>query len=564
MTDPVPDQQPATPTVAPTMPGPAAGSFQHLNTSGEAGDALHPSWAQEMLARFKQSQDPSTTDEFLYEHAPEIVKGATMGYAEIPIVLPKISAEEANKRYPGMPQAFSEPIDPDVARSQYDHYQKKKNLEDYIAAGSSYPVSGFLASLAGSFANPINLAAGLLTSGAGTLAGISRNLKNVAIENGVVNAGMAGIGYVAEKDQHLAPSLGDIPSQIAQGTVVGVGVHYAFAGMGKAFKQGVSQLKKTSPDIIENNLKTVHGQQELGATPNISVGEAEAAARARGDIEGQTSPLRFNPVNHPSEAPFYGAKSSEGPPVNPKEIGPGISLSRNPGVANNLAGDGGMVAKFDLPKEAKFLDVGKAMDSPEAQEFAKAVEEKTGVKLPTGVTVDDLFDSLTQVSLEDAGKVQAAAKDLGYSGYNLDDKNVHLFDEKTPPSKVVPANPDLVPRNTEDTRREAFRESIRPENAQTYTPELAKEVHEFHHARPLNAPAEPEYMDPVVKEAHDSAMNQLQEWAKTDPELAEEVKGLSPKILEKPLEKFKQEDKIDRIEKALTDKLADCMAGELQ
>lgn len=446
---------------------------------------------------------------------------------------PKITAEQANKLFPNMPQAFSEPIDPLVAQMQWNYSHRMQKIQEWNSAGGPAPWTEFGANLVTGFVDPINVAASFLTGGASKVLGITSSLRNTVLENLATNIALVPVERQLVGEMHLPKASSDEElKSVITGTLVGSGIHMV---MGHLFKSELDRVKNLPADVRERALREVIAQNEVGSRPDATRAESEGAIRARGEMEGQGSQARFNPIQNASEAPHYAAKDAAGKNLNPsgQELGSGTVAVRDGAKANHLAanpgGDSGRVGVYEIPKEAKLLDLEQPITSESGKAFIDALEKDLGFKISSpGDSVLDVMASLPNPAERE--RAQNIAKSLGYEGYQVlngekpENGYVHLFDENAQPHDSVEANSEIVPRSSEEAKKQAFLESTSPETKKTYTPELAQEIHAFHKGPPLNAEFTPDYMDPIVKEQFDSAKAQLDTWAKDDPKLQEEIK----------------------------------------
>lgn len=483
---------------------------------------------------------------------------------------PKMTPEQANKAFPGMPEPFNEPIDPGVARMQYDHFNHTRQMENWAATGGPAPVTQFAAGIGVGFVDPANILLGIATGGVATLAGASGSVRNVLLQNLAINAGLSAGGYAAEKSEHLAPSAMEAATGAVEGALGGTAFHFALSGLNGALRSGVDALRGTPAEVREANVRGVIAQIDAGARPNIEAGSMETAARARGDISGERSPLRFTPAEHPSDVPMYGAREAEGKAISSTqlELGKGLTLTQDGNrasnmVVNNETGEHGSIGQYNLPKDSKFVDLEQSARSPEAEKFLADVEKITGGKIEPG-EADTLKDVLSQVDelasrggapADSLDRIQEAAKADGYAGYtfkageevgaqNID--HVHLFDENAKPDQVFTPNSEVAPSMSTADRLQALQDTTKPDAKAYYTPENAADIHELRTQEPIGKEAD--FMDEPIQAMQEQALTKLKEWAKDDPALAKELETT-----------LKHEDAIDKQEKGVMQKLADCL-----
>lgn len=561
MTDPAPDQEPVV-AVAPQAPAqgnlneppvPQPAAREDMATSGEESQSIHATRGEQAAAFFKQAitQGP-------IGWMGEAIKEKDAHLYDQFASTPKLTPEEANKQYPGMPEAFSKPIDPGVAKLQFERFSKLQSIQNWAASGGPAPFTQFGVSLGAGFVDPVNIAVTLMTGGLSKAVGLGQGIKAVVAQNLLANTALGAAEYAAEKEGHLNPDFGGSVEGVLKSTLVGVGIHYSAAAIARAFKSGIDSVRNTPKDLVDQNVRTVMAQQEAGFKHDVSYGQAEATARARGDIEGQTSSLRFNPET--SQGTLYAARDGQGRSVdlNGKELGPGTSLTKNGGTANSAAsvpgGESGLVGRFEIPAETKLLDLEQSTYSDEAQALIQAIGKEFEINVDT--VKDQPLDNFLQVvddklppgALE---TVQKIAQSMGYEGFKFQD-GAHLFNHEATPTETMRANPDAVPQSNEASRLEAYQQTTEPEKSQVYTPEQEQEIHTFRHGPPLNAGFTPEYMDPIVQETYDSARAKLDQWAKDDPALQKEINDTLGK-----------EAAVDKQEKGVVEKLADCLSEEM-
>jgi hypothetical protein len=200
---------------------------------------------------------------------------------------PPLSPDQANKQFPGMPTPFNEPIYPEVAKLQYDHYQRQKDLQDWVTAGAPMPTwMQFGAGVAGSLPDPTNLLFGEVAAPLEALAGVARagKLAKLSVEFGGAlgfNKAMEEAMKPVERSEHLAPQ-DSTPLDTLEGTVATMGLFHGIKLMGDSFATGVSYFKNTPPELQTQNARTALAQHEAGVNMNLSPGDLETNARLHG------------------------------------------------------------------------------------------------------------------------------------------------------------------------------------------------------------------------------------------------------------------------------------------
>lgn len=558
--------------------------------------------------------------------------------------IPKISPDEANERFPGMPVPWTTPVDPYVAQLQYDNFKAKNARDEWVVRGNAdHPWQSWGAGFMGGMVNPVNLA--LVIASGGTSESVaalsaSRNFQRIALHSLGMSAGMTGAEYAFQAQDHLRDLFkhpGETLADYARDTAVGagqmVGLHYLFGAVGFGIK-----VMKDVPDYIkEKATKTAVAQAEAGAKTDAAPQNAEAEAIKKGDIEGKTSAFRFQPVEHPSDRGWM-IPTRSGKPVTLDPLGiETLQATDNGAVANHLAagedgnGEVGMVhpspedkflnldqlraegkdipeaikqakkegyvgahgtvtdesgnkknvlhyfekdATIQAPKDlynewwalerdilradgddgsqpgrAEFVDAlegarktadGYEMDLPPiAQEFLKSENGALGAHMDIWKDLKENGNPEDGVLLDQAEAMKKLAKKLPGES---DPYGVKPFD-------VQKANPDLVPRASEEDLKKHIDESTKPENAKTYDVDTAEEVKKYRKEKPMHM--EPADTIEPVQEAADGFQAGFEAMAKEDAGLADELEAL------------RREMATEEQKKNVLKEFADCVEGSI-
>lgn len=478
----------------------------------------------------------------------------------------RISPDEANKRFPGMPVSFNEPVNPFVAELQYNSQKHREKMQEWASRGTPLPWGVETAvGIAGGVFDPVNLMSMYLTGGASKALGLSRTVLSTFGENLAINAATGVISYKQEKQEHQDVSLSDAAQQAVFGAVGGTALHYAAGAVFRALNGAADHIRRTPKDIQEQNLKSAMAQHESGSVIDITPSNIEVSSRARGDMEGQRSQYRFTPSEHPSDRPYYAAQGSDGIPADYLNLGPGIQAVDDGMVANNrISVEGGKVAQMDVPPDAKMLDIEQPASSMD-QKFIQELEKKSDIKIDIqqGESIKDVLSRLGQMAESgDAphdilSQVQDLAKTEGYSGYKyvLGDEasgtqknGIHLFDENHQPTDISIGDPALTPTRSGSDIEAQNQRMNDPAASKYHTAETEKAIHDYKHESSLNST--PDYMDPIIKEQYESTLAMLDEMAKENPELKEELR-----------ESLDHGMAIDKQESSVVEKLANCFGG---
>lgn len=530
---------------------------------GSMGKEIEPSWWSDLANRAITAGEGSTfsqATEWLDQRIAQ-TKDDILGVA-------KISPEDANKQFPGMPEPFTKPVDPAVARIQYDRYQSMRLRQQWAMHGGEHPWEDFGLGVAVGAVDPLNIALGVATEGASELAGLgalaegsfARQVALSAAKNTVLGGGLAAASYEFEKSQHTAP---DMASTLEWGAAQIVGMTALHAGWIKVFGESEALQKATPKDLQGEAGRTAIGQEESGAKVDTTPQALEARSRAAGEMEGQNSPYRFQNLQHPSDKPFYAAVDNDGNHVQLAHTEHGFHAVDDPMAANHMAGEGGKVGQVDIPKESKFIDAKEPLPE-DVLKIAEDAIKNTGEEFSPEelehlkeLPAEEVLKALSQTG--EAGNIPPelgnALKEAGYAGirYTATDElnrpvhnGVVLFDPPKP-SRIWQADPELA-KSVPDAQKEAFLErSMGPDASKTATPEIERELHDFKHEAPLNS--KPDYLDPILEENLKREMAKLEARAETDPDTKAELDSL------------KEDAARDSQEKRAAKDLGDCVVG---
>jgi hypothetical protein len=452
----------------------------------------------------------------------------------------KLSADEANKLYPGLPQPFNEAVFHERAQQIYDENQRQKRMEDWIGRG---PRLGMLANLAAGAAveaDPINLAINLMGGRLVKMLRLPPGFKSELMLNIGGNLASNVPGLIQQSKMQQDPNIAESSAYAVAGAVAGTTV---FTLIGKAFaKMGI----ETPAGTMEANLKTAVTQLERGQRVDVSPTVRTQVLRAAGAVESEAAtPYVHAPLEKASDRPLYGALDAETDrPVAlaGKDMGPGTTFVDNAGIANNRAADvdnvaTGKVVQATLPEDTKLLDLDKTLDSPEGAAFKSAVEKRLGesIAMPENHTINDMLEQLGvheggDRSSETWQQAYEVAKELGYDGYQSVQRvegepvanAVHVFDpEKVQQMELFDAQPERVP--TADEAERAFRADTTKDPAKSPYADQDAEISKIKQEKPE---VSPEGLDAAQHFQAEQAMTTLKELAPQDPEADAALRGL--------------------------------------
>lgn len=436
----------------------------------------------------------------------------------------KLSPDEANKLYPGMPEPFTEPVDPVLAQFAYNEFKRRESNRVWKERG---PETGmafeFTSAIPGAVADPINLALNYVTGAA--LAGTRLAGKMVGVfgENVVQNIATEALVRHGLEAEAQPRSIGESGFNVIAGAAGGTGMHYAFRFFGDALDGMSSKVResvqKIPPGRVRNTvvrmIKAHENGQKIDPSSPVKPGVVDPAPA------GVDADAAHASLAHPSERAFY--LPEHGETQTPVRLGNdygGVTVVDNPTHARNSAagdapGDHGFVREVTIPPEAKFASLDlPASDPLVAKLIGELKASGLEIKVGDGATLRDVLDQ-AKAAPEGITKTKAAFKKEGVAGYTevIDTpagktNAAHILDaESVRVGEPMQIDPDKLPEanQAEIDRLEAAQNA--PENGRYYDPSDRK----------LVDPEAPEPL-PAEQEAAKSWL-ELKQMTESSPEL---------------------------------------------
>lgn len=458
----------------------------------------------------------------------------------------KITAQEANTRYPGLPIPFSEPIYPEIAQHRYDEFERRKTQQEWIDRG---PKTGFgFDAAVGAFSmfDPIyaltNIATGAAFSGAkvlnpvtGILESQTSNFGKILVENAVGNLAADIPSYLQERSEGQVSSLEDTVTGAITGAALG-------AGLNKVLHSVYERFRSTPESVREKITREAISQHESANRVNTASTGVTQTIRRFGltDINGRESSYRYYPSEHPSDNVHYQAINDKGSQVPfAEEMGlDGLHAVNNPDTANNSLGGlesryDGKIKEMNISHDAKMINIDDLISDKEIKPIADSLIEKYGLKdIPSDATIRDVFKNISsQEGTGDlpSGTMRSLKDELiakGYDGFKYTEKlgneplhdGVYMFnDSKVTSGQTMTGNREVVPMMNGAER--SFREKLEsePVNYKNYDPITEKELKDYATTGELK----PEEIDPILDHQYEQSQNILKEFKEEDPEAAE-------------------------------------------
>lgn len=377
----------------------------------------------------------------------------------------KLTPDEANKRFPGLPEPFTNDVDPVLAQFMYDEFKRRQEHQAWMSRGPALGAGwSFLAGAGASIVDPINVGLNLATGGLLAAAKIPMKFATVLTENMVQTVATEAFVRAGLKDEQQPRSAEESALNIAMGGVGGTAAHYGFKLIGSFTKARAAdikaQIRKMPPGRVQGVLKRLIMKHESGQKLDIAAETAEYRPDHNYPDPQTVDPgVAYSAINHPSEREFYVSQHGEtGTDVQLGADYGGRVIVDHPTHARNMAtGDDpalhGTVRRVSVDPSEKFLSLDSPVSDGVAKSLANALEQAgLNVDLPEGATIRDLLDSIKEQDPDNLVKVKDILQKEGFSGYTeviqtpVGKANaVHLFENsRAEMSDPIPVSPDKI------------------------------------------------------------------------------------------------------------------------
>lgn len=306
----------------------------------------------------------------------------------------KISAEEANQRFPEMHTPFREPVNPYMAQLQFDKQQRDMELQRKVENGPDdawTKTKIFGAGLLAHLMDPIETgASAMLSWGVGGMATKGFFGAKTAAAAKAVQAGTAGFGAragvraletvtgdltqnigqeillgntISREGGEYNPETGELLTDLALNTAGGAGFFFGVREGFTQFSKLFRMLKSTSPQADLAIARTVVGNLDNDVRPNITpILESLAKETSVKPQEFGLPHYNYEPVDTTNVVgkKFYISTVDTAPDAKSgiktalgDDFGMGTHLTDNPGVAN-AASSRGMADNMGAVHEVTF------------------------------------------------------------------------------------------------------------------------------------------------------------------------------------------------------------------
>lgn len=540
---------------------------------GEAEAGIRPNWTQKFGASLKQlSEEVPIGIPGVDAGAPGAwVRGVSDYFRERDLESAgnkKITAAEANKRYPDLPKPFTEDVYPEIADFRASEATRRAKLQEWIDRGPETGLGFQLGMGAISIFDPVNALVNI--GGGAVVKAVGLPLKAATIfgENLLGNLAADISSYYQRKREQQDVSLGDTAINAVASAALGTAISKVFSGVTEKFRNA-------PPEVREKLVREAVAQHESGVRIDSTTLATTQTLRQVGLVnpEGPRSTYRYLELNHPSESVHYEgfAAHNDSPIQVAPELGnDGIHMIDHAEAMNNLSSppESAVTGRFQanhIDENANFLDIDQPASSPEFASLVSQVKKELGVdaQIPETATIRDLFQQVKTAMDEDRlpsdslKKIQEQVKSAGFDGYQYTQKiegepvhnGAYLFDD----SKVIKGqeyqgNPDVVPQNPAQER--AYREKMmdRPENYKDYSSDVEEKI-QSQKNRPT--PDLTKELDPMLEAQKKQSELVLKELEKDDPSVSEH------------LDEVKRDNATDAQEANALSEMIDCYKKEI-
>jgi hypothetical protein len=477
----------------------------------------------------------------------------------------KLTPDQANKLYPGLPAPFKDPVDPVLAQMTYNEFKRRQAFSVWKSRATDLPTGFDLTSGAvSSLIDPVSVVMNYATGGVMKAAGMARGLIPVAAENLVQTAASEAISRSRLASEQQPLSAGESAMNIAAGTMGGVAFHYALGALGSAVGSAKEKAKtfagKVSPEQARGTIARLIKGAETGQRPSNGRPSGTRMAPEPKAVPGADPVSKFAELDHPSDRTFYLPEQAEsGAQVLSTDDFGGTVVYDNPTHARtsvaNESGEHGTVRSVDLPEDGNFVRLDSRLDESLASKVAKATNSKELIK--EGATLRDVLQAAKSTDKLDA-TVQAL-KQEGVSGFTEtintpEGKSnvVHLLDtEKASISDPMSINPEKIAHATEGELNQAQAEQDLPENRRFPPPPERPRAF----VDPETAPSEHEAEAKSIKEELAAEEHPLAKELLNEASAAESYDESIPKVASVIAEKAASSDNyVYEVRKALFEK----------
>lgn len=458
----------------------------------------------------------------------------------------KLTAAEANEMYhPDVP--FSGPVDPIVAQVIGDNQREKARLESIIARGPNGPfskLSRFVGDMAVQVASPINwLSMGLAGAAVRAIPAARSALTvtegmSAARAFGVYTA-EAAIGGAAVEPFHALGALQNQEDYRVTDSLKNIGVFsLGFGGLHVGVRYGLPKVRallERSPETARAAEETALGQMAEGKRVNVSpiidqvIREKTSVAEAPSGSRSAVEPYAYRPLDA-SEAKGKVLYAGNALPIG-EDVGHGLYMTDNPGIANNHALDSGSPAQGNMRQvslgDVKLIDT----DLPPVGDVKVALDpilksvdgnSQFAETVPLRETLERIREAIRDGRLPESALENLNQRFLekGFDGYRIDGSRfmgkegaahnvVMLFDpaeqglpsaKTTEQAKFRPA-PELVPGVPGEVRTQMVNDRFDPKTDMLFD-ERAHEEFQRLMAEPPKLLEVPE-LDSKLKAAQD-------------------------------------------------------------
>jgi hypothetical protein len=453
----------------------------------------------------------------------------------------KLSADDANRLYPGLPNKFTEEVDPVQAQFAYNEFQRRQSFQAWKDRSNTGLPFDFSAGMAAGFYDPVNVALNYATAGVFGALKTEMTLGKVVASNLLQNTAIEAMSQRALGREQQGHSLEDAALNVVSGAAGGTLFHYGLGALGSMTEAGLDrakvELNKMPPgrarQVLVRLIKATEGGQRL--SPAAAEMESPTGRAGATQVAPEGTDAGFVPgvLNSPSERQFYAPEHGEtgtAVPVGSDDYG-ATAVTDNPTHARNAAaGDSeatnGTVRKVDFPADSNFLPLETKIEDPVVQSVISDLKASgVEIRLPKGSDLQHLLMAAKEQGPENVAKIRESMQKQGVDGYTervstpAGNSNItHVFDPaKARFSEPLPLDANKISPVDQGELARLQAEQDSPDNIRVPGSGTDEPLEFPKKPEPIVTP-EGKSLTPIELEAQ-QAHEQLREMAKTDPEV---------------------------------------------
>lgn len=390
----------------------------------------------------------------------------------------KISAEEATKRF-GM--KFDAPVDPMVAAQRAERYHYSQQIQSFLSRGENSTARDLAIGFYTFGTDPINLLSGYAAGGAaaglglkGITAGASITAGRIGVtfgENLVGNIIPELVSYPQMKKEDPNYTVDQAFANVVVGSLGGTVIHGALSRFARAKK-----ILNSFPEAKEKTMAAAKALHENGYKTSVK----NFVDKFFKSIP-KTSDATLETTYHPSSEEFYTSLDSNGKYVSHMDD---LDADHGHATSSHVEANefGEKIVPIEVSKDAVVIDMNSEITTGKALELVQKLKEFLPEKLPEGMLVRDILDTV-EAKTGTTSKFIKAAKEIGADVIvnNFENsKRITVLNNakinKSTANAPVLVNKEMRAKVTPTEETSAIKEEMREENHTDYEDSVEKEI----------------------------------------------------------------------------------------